>query len=314
VSDLKWSYMDHWLTDSPRGPVWPLHARPYMDRYIQQLAGLGFAGFDTFVYRLPALAEMYGSIASFHAFIQDCGMEKITGIFTAYPNATRFRAPHIRETHDQIVADCRMGVEMCAGLGVENFIVMPTTTYYDVEPVTADKLKVTAELWNRVGEMTLAAGMKTTCHFEFWGAIRTAEELDAFFGLTDPRYVFYFCDTAQHTIAGVDPVALFEKYHDRCTGFHFKDTRDVDTTQQYRTPPDPELMAPGVERWFWEMGAGRGLVDFPALTRSILARDWSGWLTVELDKADIGGGSYAESACVAKWYIDHVLDQIRAGT
>ena len=43
------------------------------------------------------------------------------------------------------------------------------------------------------------------------------------------RLVFY-CDTAQHTIAGVDPVALYERLHDRCGGFHLKDTHHVDRT------------------------------------------------------------------------------------
>jgi sugar phosphate isomerase/epimerase len=68
-------------------------------------------------------------------------------------------------------------------------------------------------------------------------------------------------------------------------------------------------MSPGVERWFYEMGTPGGLVDFPALMREIVASGYDGWLTVEHDKADTFGGSYAEATCVAKWYIDSVLDQ-----
>ena len=202
-------------------------------------------------------------------------------------------------------------LRMCEGLtGVENFIVMPTSTYYQTEPVTDDTIKVVADLWNRVGKLTLEQGMKTTCHFEFWGAIRTREQLDTFFRYTDPEYVYFFCDTAQHTIAGVDPVQLFRDYTDRCTGFHFKDTKNVDEHEAYRTPPDPELMAPQVTRWFYEMGEG-GLVDFPALMKEIVARGYDGWLTVEHDKAELGGGSYAEATAVAKWYIDNVLAEAR---
>ena len=78
--------------------------------------------------------------------------------------------------------------------------------------------------------MTLEQGLTTTCHFEFWGAIRTREQLDTVLRATPiPSYVYFFCDTAQHTIAGVDPVQLFRDYSDRCTGFHFKDTHTVDT-------------------------------------------------------------------------------------
>ena len=179
----------------------------------------------------------------FERFLQDNGFDKITGIFSAYPSATRYTAPHVRETHDRIVADCANTLRMCEGLtGVENFIVMPTSTYYQTEPVTDDTIKVVADLWNRVGKLTLEQGMKTTCHFEFWGAIRTREQLDTFFRYTDPEYVYFFCDTAQHTIAGVDPVQLFRDYKDRCTGFHFKDTEE-----RRRARGVPHAAGPGAD-------------------------------------------------------------------
>ena len=242
-----------------------------MDRYVKQLSALGFTGFDTFFFYLPLYAGMYGSVAGFEKFLQDNGIEKITGIFSAYPSATRYTAPHVRETHDRIVADCTNTLRMCEGLtGVENFIVMPTSTYYQTEPVTDETIKVVGDLWNRVGKLTLEHGMRTTCHFEFWGAIRTRPQLELFFAYTDPEYVYFFCDTAQHTIAGVDPIQMFLDYKDRCTGFHFKDTKTSTTHEAYRTPPDPELMAPRVKRWFYEMGEG-GLVDFPALMKEIVA-------------------------------------------
>ena len=303
----KWSYMDHWVTETPQGPLPPSFNRAYMDRYVKQLSALGFQGFDTFFFYLPMLQGMYGSVPAFEHFLQDNGFEKITGIFSAYPYATRHTAPHVRETHDRIVADCEYTLRGIEGLtGVENFIVMPSSTDWQTEPVTDDKIKIMADLWNRVGRITLEHGLKTTCHFEFWGAIRTRPQLELFFEHTDPEYVYFFCDTAQHTIAGVDPVQMFRDYKDRCTGFHFKDTKNVDTTGMYRTAPDPELMAPDVQRWFYPMGEG-GLVDFPSLMKEIVASGYDGWLTVEHDKAELGGGTYAEATCLAKWYIDNVL-------
>jgi inosose dehydratase len=303
----KWSYMDHWVTETPQGPQPPSFNRASMDRYLKQLASLGFSGFDTFFFYLPVYAGMYGSVKGFEERLQETGFDKITGIFSAYPSATRWTAPHVRETHDRIVADSENVMRMIEGLSVENFIVMPTSTYWQTEPVTDETIKVVADLWNRVGRMTLEHGVKTTCHFEFWGAIRTREQLDLFFEYTDPELVFAFLDTAQHTIAGVDPVQLFRDVKDRVTGFHFKDTHDVDRQEQYRTPPDPELQAPYTTRWFYEMGTEGGLVDFPALMREIVASGYDGWLTVEHDKAELGGGSYAEATAVAKHYIDTVL-------
>nr|WP_274636108.1 sugar phosphate isomerase/epimerase [Microbacterium bovistercoris] len=300
------------MTQTPQGLLPPQFNRAHMDRYLKQLAAAGFTGFDTFFFYLPALVGMYGSLADFEQRLRDVGMDKITGVFTAYPSATEYTSPHERSTHERIFADCENTVRQLDGLAVENFIVMPSSTFHQTAPVTDDKIKAIAELWSRVGEMTLRHGMKTTCHFEFWGAIRTREQLDLFFEYADPETVFFFCDTAQHTIAGVDPVQMFRDYRDRCSGFHFKDTHDVDMHEAYRTPPDPELMAPGVDRWFYEMGTDGGLVDFPALMREIVTSGYDGWLTVEHDKADTFGGTYAEATCVAKWYIDNVLEQVRA--
>ncbi|MEF2978432.1 sugar phosphate isomerase/epimerase family protein [Subtercola sp. YIM 133946] len=308
----KWSYMDHWVLDTPQGGQNPYFNRRYLEQYIRQLAALGFRGFDTFFFYLPMAAQLFGSVKKFEEFLQDEGFDKITGIFSAYPNATKFTAPHVRSTHDRIFADSERIVEMVDGLAVENLIVMPTNTYFQVAPITDEKIKITADLWNRVGEMSISHGLKLSCHFEFWGGIRTPEELALFFEYTDPRYVFYFCDTAQHTIAGVDPLELFRTYRERCSGFHFKDTHTIDRDEAYRTPPDAELMAPNVSRWFHEMGTPEGLVDFPSLMKEIVSSGFDGWLTVEHDQAEVGGNNYAEATSVAKWYIDNVLEKVEA--
>ena len=42
------------------------------------------------------LAGMYGSVPAFERFLQDNGFDKITGIFSAYPYATKYTAPHVR--------------------------------------------------------------------------------------------------------------------------------------------------------------------------------------------------------------------------
>ncbi|MBP1610268.1 MAG: sugar phosphate isomerase/epimerase [Acidobacteria bacterium] len=310
MPNVKWSYMDHWVTHSPQGPVSQYLSVKYVDRFIKQIAALGFKGLDTFGFRLSHLASLFGSAKKFEEFIQERGLEKIVSVFQAYPYISKTRAPHVRATHDAIFQDCLDIIKGCQGLTVESFVAMPSSTYWQTEPVTDEKIKIMADLWNRVGKMTMEHGIKTTCHHEFWGAIRTMDQIDKFYRWTDPKYVYYFCDTAQHVIAGTDPVALYLKYHDRCSGFHFKDTHNVDTKGEYRIPPDAELIAPSVQRWFWEMGTPEGLVDFPALMNAIKDYQYTGWLTVEHDKADIGGGNYAESTCISKWYIDNVLSKI----
>ena len=65
-----------------------------------------------------------------------------------------------------------------------------------------------------------------------------------------------------------------------------------------------------MKRWFWEMGTPEGLVDFPALMRAMKKHGYRGWVSVEHDGPDRTGGNYAESTCIAKWYIDNVLNPI----
>jgi hypothetical protein len=60
--NIKWAYMDHWSLMTPRGRSSPYISLRQMERYIRQLSVLGFTGFDTFNFRLPALIGMFGRI------------------------------------------------------------------------------------------------------------------------------------------------------------------------------------------------------------------------------------------------------------
>lgn len=308
---LRYAYMDHWRIDTPQGPLSQYTSVERFDSFLKQIAALGFEAIETFDFHLGVLKELFGSNESARAFMQARGVERVLSLFHAVMYDERRSAPHVRSTHDGMVGYAEYIMKSSQGLGVENFIVMPAGLYFDVEPVTDDKLRACAELWNRVGKMTLEGyGVKTCCHHEFFCGIRSADELRKFYEWTDPRYVFFYCDTAQHTIAGVDPVQLYLQLHDRCGGFHLKDTHHVDTTGDYRRKPDAEVMAPTTARWFYEMGTPEGLVDFPALYGAMKGCGYEGWVGIEHDKADVGGGNYPESTAIASWYLQHVLRKI----
>lgn len=309
MSALRWSYMDHWRADTPRGPMTQYGSRRLMDDFVKQISAVGFEGLDMFDFQIYGLTQMFGSIEKYQEYLQDHGITKIVNLFRGIMYDPRVADPHVRETHDEIVESTRRMLGMWEGLQIENLIVMPASLFADTAPVTKDKIKAAAECWNRVGEASAEFGVRTTGHHEFFCAIRTEEDILSFYEWTDPRYVSFFCDTAQHCIAGIDPVALYEQLHDRCSGFHFKDTREVDTTQAFANRPDAELMAPQTARWFYEMGAEGGLVDFPRLMHALKEHEFAGWITVEHDKANIGG-DYAESTALSMWYAKHVLREI----
>ena len=308
MGEIKYSYMDHWMMHSPQGLTKPNVKRSYMDFYLKQIAALGFQGLDIFGFSMHQYARMFGSVVKFEEYLKDIGMEKISGLFHCYIGENAKQLPHVRECHDTIFNQLEGMCAQAEGTGVETFIVMPAASYCYTEPVTDEKIKIMADLWNRVGEMMLTKfGIRLSFHHEFWSGLREIEPIRKLYQWTDPRYVYFFCDTAQHVIAGVDPVELYSELHDRTWGFHLKDTRDTDFTY-YRIPPDTELMVPDVPRWFYE--AGEGMVDFPALYEAIKKYDYSGWISVEHDKAEIGGGNFSECTGVSAWYIKNVLQKI----
>lgn len=310
MSRLRWSYMDHWRVDTARGPVTQYHSRRQMDDFVKQISAVGFDGLDMFDFQVFALSGMFGSVEAYQRYLNDHGIDKIVNLFRGIMYDPRVADAHVRETHDEIVESTRRMLGMWQALDIESLIVMPASLYANTAPVTDDKIKAAAECWTRVGEMSLSEfGVRTTGHHEFFCAIRTEEDIVKFYEWTDPRYVSFFCDTAQHCIAGVDPVALYERLHDRCSGFHFKDTRQQDTTGAYQHRPDAELMAPQTDRWFHEMGTEGGLVDFPRLMEALRRHEFTGWITAEHDKANIGG-DYAESTALAMWYARRVLTEI----
>jgi sugar phosphate isomerase/epimerase len=309
---LRWAYMDHWRIDTPQGQLSQYTSVKRFDAFLKQISAIGFEAIETFDFHLGPLRELFGSLENARAFMQERGIDRVLSLFHAVMYDERQSAPHVRATHDHIFNYAQHIMRSSQGLGVENFIVMPAGLYYDVEPVTDDKLRACAELWNRVGKMTLEYGVKTCCHHEFFCGIRSAEQLRKFYEWTDPRYVFLCLDTAQHVIAGVDPVDLYLKLHDRCAAFHMKDTKHVDLVGDYRRKPDAEVMATTTPRWFHEMGTPGGLVDFPALMAAMKECGYEGWVGVEHDKADVGGGNYPESTALSAWYIQHVLKKIYA--
>ena len=50
MNNIKYSYMDHWEIITPQGLSKPNVRRSYMERYLKQIAALGFQGLDMFAF------------------------------------------------------------------------------------------------------------------------------------------------------------------------------------------------------------------------------------------------------------------------
>ncbi len=293
MANIKWSLMSGIS----------LNSRPALELSLKQLVGLGFQGGDVFSNAIEGVPRAFGSVGEAKKILADYGIE-IVGMFHSYRYTSPNTDVHNRACHDYIYRDFEKRAKTGQEMGIQTFIIMPSIVYWQVEPVTDDKIRIAADLWNKVGKMSLSYGIKAGFHHEFWCGLSRPEDIEKFYNWTDPKYVYYYCDTAQHMIAGVDPVNLYIKYHDRCVGFHLKDTHVIDTMGWYRRPPDPESQYDG--RWFWEIGTPEGKVDYPALMRALKTFNYQGWVGLEHDASP----DRADSTCYAKWYVDNVLKKI----
>ena len=212
--------------------------------------------------------------------------------------------------HEGILDSVRPFAKFLHDIDASCLVVRPMQSYWKETPVTEEKIRNAAECWNKVGKMTRDFGIQTVMHIDFLCALHGMADVDKILEFTNSDFVGLAIDTAELTIAGIDPVKLYDKHHGRVKHLHFKDTHSVDSLEEYRNAnAERELLDAGgkrgIGRWFWEMGTPEGLVDFPALMKSIKEHSYKGWIIVESDQCI----NPAESAMLNGWYVRHVLSK-----
>lgn len=147
------------------------------------------------------------------------------------------------------------------------------------DAMSAEEYRQFADTLNRVGEITLASGVRSCFHNHVGSVIETRTEIDRLWELIDPTVVFMGPDTGHLAWGGVDVVSFCRDYATSIKTMHIKDI-------------DPQVLAEGREKnWdyrtfsahgiFTELG--QGFVDFPAVFQILESVQFSGWLIVETD-------------------------------
>lgn len=266
--------------------------------------------------RPESIELTFGSAAKFMLALQDCGIERVSSTFYD-PTQMSFEERHhgLLPTqpgdHAGILALARIHGEFLAKLGGDCLVVRPLPPFSREGALDAARLGAAADLWNQVGQMTRTFGMRTVLHIDALSALRTTAQLDQLLQLTDAGSVGLAFDTAELAIAGHDPVALYRRHHARVWHFHFKDALAVDTLNEYALPNAERAMlqaggARKIPRWFSEMGAPDGIVDFPSLLTALQELKYTGWIIVESDK---GPQPAATGMMLNSWYLQRVLKQ-----
>jgi len=165
------------------------------------------------------------------------------------------------------------------------------------DSMTDEEFEQTARVLNKVGEITLAEGVRTCIHNHTATVIETPEEIDRLFSLVDRDLVFMGPDTGHLAWGGADVVQFFRDYADSIKTVHLKDIRqDVLEEGRARGWSYDEFKAHGI---YTELG--QGMVDISALLDILRGVGFEGWLLVETDVTQLP--TAFESAVVSRRYL-----------
>lgn len=132
---------------------------------------------------------------------------------------------------------------------------------------------------NRVGEATLAEGIKSCFHNHVGSVIETRAEIDRLFALLKRDVVFMGPDTGHLAWGGVEVVEFCRDYADSIKTIHLKDINPTVLAEgRQKEWAYRDFTAAGI---FAELG--EGLVDFPAVLDILAGVNFEGWLITETD-------------------------------
>lgn len=256
--------------------------------------------------RPERIVQYYGSIAAFLDVLRGCGLRRVVSFFfdpeePIFEEMSFGRDPLDPAHRSEIVESLRVFAEFLQQAGGSTLVVRPVGSYWRTGSLSPAQLDELAATWNAVGEMASECGIGVAMHVDCLSALRTVDDIDAVLARTG---VGLALDTAELTMAGIDPVALVERHPERITHVHLKDVRTTDTLDE-RTSEHAEqrfLSAGGerrVDRWFWEVGTRGGLVDFEGLFDALSRHGYDGALVAESDQSPDPAGS----AMLNGWYM-----------
>lgn len=254
----------------------------------------------------------HGSIGGFVDFLRSCAIEAVSSYFfdpgvflsgAGMPLAVANPADRA-----EIVERAREYLVMLPLLGGDRLVVNPAPAYWRTGGLSGQLVRNIADLWNQVGELATQHRVKVAMHLDCLSTIRSEAAIARLLDATDPQSIGLAIDTAEMMLAGLDPLAVYDRFAERVTHVQFKDVLLRDEFGE-ATQSNAELnfLSGGgsreIARWFWEMGTPGGLVDFPAMLSRMQARGYDGWIVVESDQSPYP----ATSAMLNGWYVNRVL-------
>ena len=241
------------------------------------------------------VAANFGSLAGLKTFLDDCAIGAISSWF--YDPQQRFfehltppLSPLVAEDVPAIVEKAIWFAQALQALGGSVLVVRAAPSAGDADDLTDEQLRQLADTWSAVGAATAQHGVKTALHVDFLSSLRTAGALDRVLELSDAAAVGLAVDTAELTVAGIDPAELVRRFPDRIWHVQFKDALALDEAGEYRQPhAEYSVRQRGgvreIPRWFAEPGVDGGLVNFGQVHTALTDIGYSGWVVFESDQS-----------------------------
>lgn len=225
---------------------------------LQAVAKTGFKHVETFGVDLSK-NEFWGvPIADLKKLLSDNNLQShsghydLTGYLSKDPKAADSIARYI---------------EVAKTLG-QQYIIAPVPPMGNLNGLTSSDYQQYADLLNKAGEQTKAAGIKIGYHNHFWefrDFPNGTKGLDILLAFTEPDLVDFELDLYWVEKAGLNPLTYFEKYPGRFSMWHLKDMDKNFVTpiigKEFDGKPFPDLMK---EIKYTEVGTGA--IDFKSIS------------------------------------------------
>lgn len=264
------------------------------------------------------IERYYGSVAGLRRALAAAGIQAVSS-YLFDPGAMIFeegafgRSVLRSEDHAGIVASMVQYAELLAELGGDTLVVRGLPGWRADLTVDAQVAATAARCWNLAGRMAAEHGVRLALNFDCVTMARSVDDIARLLAQCDAERVGLSIDTADAVICGMDPGALLDRLRERVWHVQLKNTRYRDDCQDHRLPFAEHAMLVGggareIDRWYWELGDHRGLVDVTGFVRQLAASDYGGWLVVESDQSP----EPASSAMLNGWYVQHQLNPLLA--
>jgi inosose dehydratase len=259
---------------------------------IADVAALGYRGFETFGF----LIDQYpGGVPALKEKLDRHGLR--------FPSAYCFAPLVDPATAADDVEKIVAWAQKVKDLGGSVVVVGATRR---AKPVySAEEYRGLARTLGELGRRCLDLGVVAAFHPHTGTPVETGPEIDALFGSSDPRCVFFAPDTGQIRKGGSDPIQVLRSYLPLIRHVHLKD---------YDGGPIDAVDADGkpVDRTGYVnyVPLGSGVVDIAGIIDTLDAAGYVGWYMVELDGTPKAPHPPREAAAMSK----HHLDALQRGS